>query len=478
MTGRLRSSPSLLGALLLLAGACAPVQAEAARPPVLLVGVDGLEWKVLLRMIAEGRLPQLADLMERGVFGWLATDQPTFSPRLWATIATGKPPEEHGILGFVWRNPERHRQRRLYTSLDRRTKAFWNILSDHGVASDTIGWWTTFPAEEVDGFMVSQTNTRSREGGNMKGSLLRGVPHQVHPPERQEAVLAALEENERILPELEARIFGDFPEPLTAEEAEDWASCRWAFRADATYLAVALEQARSPDRGSVTSIYFGATDVLGHMYWDAFEPEPYGLSPESRRVQLFARTLTSYYAFVDDAIGQLLATLPPDATVLVVSDHGIGTPPEVLAGGPEQWRAHPGDHGHGPAGVVIAAGHGILSRRSAAPPVASPPRLEDLQEIGHIADVCPTLLALLDLPVGEDMQGKVMEGLVDPAFLDAHPIRGVPTHDDPEWLASRPDPAQVQPPEADERVAQLEALGYIEAEEKELRRASQAPAQE
>jgi hypothetical protein len=76
------------------------------------------------------------------------------------------------------------------------------------------------------------------------------------------------------------------------------------------------------------------------------------------------------------------------------------------------------------------------------------------------------------------MQGKVMEGLVDPAFLDAHPIRGVPTHDDPEWLASRPDPAQIQPPEADERVAQLEALGYIEAEEKELRRASQAPAQE
>ena len=65
----------------------------ALAAPVLLLGVDGFEWSVVLPLLAEGRMPALAALMERGVVGKLDTLDPTVSPRLWTTIATGKLPE-------------------------------------------------------------------------------------------------------------------------------------------------------------------------------------------------------------------------------------------------------------------------------------------------------------------------------------------------------------------------------------------------
>jgi tetratricopeptide (TPR) repeat protein len=66
-----------LGAAL---GACSrgPRAKPAAR--VLLVGIDGVEWKVLRPLLAAGKCPNLRGLMERGTFGRLPTMTPTLSP--------------------------------------------------------------------------------------------------------------------------------------------------------------------------------------------------------------------------------------------------------------------------------------------------------------------------------------------------------------------------------------------------------------
>ena len=83
---------------LIPAGCSAPDPVPTA--PILLIGVDGLEWSVLAPMIRHGELPHLRSLMERGTYGKLETLQPTVSPVIWTTIATGKRPEHHGILHF------------------------------------------------------------------------------------------------------------------------------------------------------------------------------------------------------------------------------------------------------------------------------------------------------------------------------------------------------------------------------------------
>ena len=71
------------------------------QPPLIVIAVDGLEWDVLLPLVREGRLPHLERLMEEGVWGQLETFQPTLSPIIWTTIASGKRPAEHGIEGFT-----------------------------------------------------------------------------------------------------------------------------------------------------------------------------------------------------------------------------------------------------------------------------------------------------------------------------------------------------------------------------------------
>ena len=78
--------------------------------------------------------------------------------------------------------------------------------------------------------------------------------------------------------------------------------------------------------------------------------------------------------------------------------------------------------------------------------------------VGSVFDVTPTLLALLRIPGGEDMDGKVLTGLLSEGVPATPPI---PSHDSLEWLESR---LERKPPELDRReyLAKLRALGCLE----------------
>ena len=109
--------------------ACSTDEISEVESPVLLIGVDGLEWRIILEMIGDGQLPVLERLMKEGSFGKLQTLTPTWSPVIWTTIATGKIPHKHGIMGFT---KQEDGELRLFSNRDRRTKALWNIFSDFG----------------------------------------------------------------------------------------------------------------------------------------------------------------------------------------------------------------------------------------------------------------------------------------------------------------------------------------------------------
>ena len=74
-------------------------------------------------------------------------------PVIWTTIATGKTPDQHRIGHFVAVN-EKGEQLPV-TSQMRKVKALWNILSDAGRRVGVVGWWATWPAEKVNGTIVS-----------------------------------------------------------------------------------------------------------------------------------------------------------------------------------------------------------------------------------------------------------------------------------------------------------------------------------
>lgn len=90
-----------------------------------------------------------------------------------------------------------------------------------------------------------------------------------------------------------------------------------------------------------------------------------------------------------------------------------------------------------------------------------PPTPDELRVVGSIYDVVPTILALLGIPVGDDMDGVVLEELLVPGALGAGGVERVASHDTPAWQRER---LGVRRSEADdsERIQQLRELGYIE----------------
>jgi predicted AlkP superfamily phosphohydrolase/phosphomutase len=121
---------------------------------VIVLGLDGMEPSVVDRMIDEGALPHFRTLRDRGASGLLRSSRPIQSPIILTTIATGKPPDAHGIGHFVATNPQTGKQLPV-TSRMRKVKALWNVLSDAGRSVAVVGWWATWPAEPIRGTVVS-----------------------------------------------------------------------------------------------------------------------------------------------------------------------------------------------------------------------------------------------------------------------------------------------------------------------------------
>jgi hypothetical protein len=78
--------------------------------------------------------------------------------------------------------------------------------------------------------------------------------------------------------------------------------------------------------------------------------------------------------------------------------------------------------------------------------------------LGSILDFCPTLLSLVGLPFGEDMDGRPLTNVLVQTRSDPNSPMSIPTHDDPIWLASQD--REFKHTDA-ERVEQLQSLGYL-----------------
>ena len=82
------------------------LRVEGSPRRVLLIGWDAADWQMINPLVARGEMPTLSGMVGRGVWGNLASMQPMLSPMLWNSIATGKRPDQHGVLGFTEPDPD------------------------------------------------------------------------------------------------------------------------------------------------------------------------------------------------------------------------------------------------------------------------------------------------------------------------------------------------------------------------------------
>ena len=106
---------------------------------VLLVGWSGAGWDCLSRNLDRGRLPALAGIVERGTLIPLDSRGIYEPAAWWTTVATGCPPERHGIVLSVEPNPYSGQGEPAPGTL-RRSRALWNVADASGRTAVVAGW--------------------------------------------------------------------------------------------------------------------------------------------------------------------------------------------------------------------------------------------------------------------------------------------------------------------------------------------------
>ncbi|MGI8519276.1 MAG: alkaline phosphatase family protein, partial [Actinomycetota bacterium] len=72
---------------------------------VLIVGWDGVDWKILRPMLERGELPVLSQLMSKGAYGDCLSSVPSHSWCAWPSFMTGLNPAGHGVFDILEHRP-------------------------------------------------------------------------------------------------------------------------------------------------------------------------------------------------------------------------------------------------------------------------------------------------------------------------------------------------------------------------------------
>jgi len=416
---------------------------------VAILGLDGADWEIIDPLIAKGLLPNLARLRGRGAWGNMKTMMPWLSPLLWTSVATGKPPEEHGIVDFLVEDRKTGKAVPV-SSRWRRVKALWNMFTDAGRPSAFIAWWATWPSEPVQGFMVSDRVAYSLFGFVKSEPEANGATwpdgyfKEIRPRIVSDRSIT-LDEVRRFAEVTPAEFAGlrrrveDDPKSAYREPVNHLTKILASQR---TYQAIALDilNRGQPD---LFSIYYQGIDEVCHRFAHYMPPKMDMVTAEE-----FARyheVVERYYRYQDQLLGEILAKLSPDTVVFVLSDHGFQSglsrpkdDPPYIEGKPGLW--------HRRYGILIVAG-----------PVIKPGQLDTTS----LLDVAPTVLYLAGLPVAEDMPGRVIKEAIRDDFLGSFPVRTLPSYEGVGRSLEENRPMVASSGTDQELVENLRNLGYI-----------------
>jgi predicted AlkP superfamily phosphohydrolase/phosphomutase len=266
---------------------------------VFVLGLDGATWDVLRPLIALSHLPHLKRLVEQGAAGTLHSVFPPLSPVAWTAVITGKNPGKTGIFEFL---ESAHNPLSAHVNSSRSIQAelLWEIARRHGKISVVGGIPLSYPLRQPQAFAP----------GFFVGDFLSPAGAPDFTTDR--ALFADLE-----------RAVGPYRPWSTAvhdggREAETLAD-----------LTAMLEQHLKAvrflmDRCVWDLFLFNlmATDRIQHELWHAWDPaHP---AAQGRDLAAVRTGLIDFWRRLDEGIGAIVDALPPDAALLILSDHGFG----------------------------------------------------------------------------------------------------------------------------------------------------------
>ena len=264
---------------------------------VLLIGLDSADADLIEQWCDEGRLPTLTRLRADGVWGRLRTTAEVMHVSAWPSIYTGTTPGHHGMYhAYQTRAGEQ-------TALRTRPEwcarpPFWKLLDDAGRKSIVMDAFMNHSLESFRGIQVLEYGTWTWFGE--PGASPPGIRNEI------------------------LRRFGAYPSPehsLVVNVPEiGWFRDR--LRAGAEVKARVVNWLLAEHPWDMAFVTFGEPHGAGHYLWHIGDAS-YPSHPPGAACGL-GHPLRDVYEAVDRAIGDILARIGDEVTVIVISGDGMG----------------------------------------------------------------------------------------------------------------------------------------------------------
>jgi predicted AlkP superfamily phosphohydrolase/phosphomutase len=252
-------------------------------PQLTVIGLDAATLDVIDPMIAAGELPHLARLFEQGSHGVLRSTTHPLTTHAWTTMTTGVNAGRHGMWDFLERDDSGYRLR-LVNGSHRRAPTVWDRLSAAGRGVGIVNVPFTWPAGDVNGFVLAGIDAAERDAGmTYPGGLVFELRDR----------FGKLEIDHSIPLDRDGEIDLEQVRSVCEQRVE---IVRW------------LSERFKPD---LLFVVFMAADHIHHVCWTEWEDQ--GLESPVAQV----------YRILDRAVGELLDVVG-GRDLLVVSDHGGG----------------------------------------------------------------------------------------------------------------------------------------------------------
>jgi predicted AlkP superfamily phosphohydrolase/phosphomutase len=236
-------------------------------------------------------LPNLNKLIEGGAYGPLLSTHPPITVPAWAVMMSGKDPGQLGYYGFRNRKDYSYDAYGIANGNAVKADRAWDKLSRAGKKVVLLGVPQTYPPKPVNGCVVSgflapDTKSNYTYPIALKDEIEEAAPGYVLDVEDfrtvdKEALLGRIYDKTEKHFKLAKYLITQKP---------------WDF-----FMLVEM-----------------GVDRIHHGFWSFMDKE----HPKYVSGNQFENSIKEYYKYCDQEIGELLALVPEDTVVMVLSDHG------------------------------------------------------------------------------------------------------------------------------------------------------------